>query len=1143
MNYNDLIASRRSTVCLRTPVSVFIICLLMTGPLCRAQLSTTGTIAGTVVDQNGAVVVGASVTITNKGTNAITTATTNSTGSYSVVGLSNGYYDVTITGQGFGTFVETSIYLEPAATFTVSAVLRPGTTTASVTVSASSAPVQTTTSEISNMVSGEEAADLPLNGRNYEGLGQLMPGVINTSPDSAMGIGGFATSNYLNINGGGASGTLYTVDGIWNENTGNMTQTTITPNPDEIEEIKVLQNNFEPKYGLMGASVVMVQTKSGTSSFHGGAWEFLRNTFLDARNFFVPPSVGVSPEEWNIFGWNIGGPLFIPHRYNIGRQRTFFYFNQQWVRQKQEGVVTGATPTAAMRGQGIVGNNAVFPAVGSGSPYLTAANGGWLRDPSQPSSNPCNANVQTGCFPNNTIPGSRINQGALALLNAIAPLPNNQGTGFNNYINTLPAITKQLDEEVKIDHYFTQKYRVTGEYLYEGQNAVNPNAARMGSPFSTNYDVFLSDNQLAQLQLTQIYSSSMTNQTSVAMNNYNITHDFEGLISGSQISNYNQKFPYTGGYLEDRLPHVTFSNGWSQFGTSANNTIPRATDLEDTFTDDWSWLRGKHFLQAGGTLLFGTKRQWATVANTTGDVNFNGSFTGNAIADYLLGDAATFAQGSNGLRKYIHYTIVSPYFQDRWSATRRLTITGGVRFFRMPFPAAQQGYTAAFNPALFNPAAVPTVATNGILSGPNSTNYANGIELNGENGVPINIANGREFYWAPMAGFALDVFGNGRTSLRGGFGITYSRNGGMGAACSQGCVSFPVLTQTNLINTTFPNVTGGTAPPPTAGSVSGMPTDYQVGRVETWSLSVQQQLGTNFILSIAGAGDVAKHLNGSYNINQPPPVVLSGVSYDFNPNLNLSSYAPAYYGPYQGYSTINWFNPIIKENWSALELSLRHPVGHNVYLTVAYTWSHNLDNAGGFQNAYNLRSAYGNSTLDTPQVFNASVIYSFPAFASGWRHAVLGGWKYSDMTTIQSGSFLTMSLSGPNLGLATRPNLLGVLSYPKHWKPTEYPASQQQWFSVGTPANPVWAKPAAGYFGTVGNGTILGPGTIVSNMALYKDFPVTERTKLQFRAEYFNVFNHTNPNAPTTSFGSGAFGQITSAKDPRIGELSMKFIF
>ncbi len=899
-------------------------------------MTTTGTINGTVADPSGLAVVGAKVSITNTGTRAVTETVSNSAGSFSKVGLPSGHYELAVTSAGFNTFKEVGIYLEPAGVYSVNVALQVGAVTAEVTVSASSAAVQTTTAEVSSTVSGEEVEALPLNGRNYQGMGSLMPGVINTSPQAAMGTGGFNTSNSLNVNGQGSSGSLYTVDGIWNENTGNMTQTTIMPNPDEIEEVKVLQNNYDAKYSLMGASVVIVQTKSGTGTFHGGAWEFLRNTALDTRNFF---SATISPEEWNIFGWNLGGPIFIPHYYNANRQKTFFYFNQQWAKQKQASVINGATPTALMRA-------GTFPTTG---PYAKTIN-----DPSA-------GGVP---FQGNQIPANRINQADLAYLNALAVLPNNQSNAFNNYINTRPALLDQFDQEIKVDHNLTSKLRLTGEYFYEGQESNLSAASRMGSPFTTNWDIFKTDNQLAKIQLTQFLSPSMTNQTSIASNSYDVTHDFAGINSVSQIPGYSQHFPYTGGYLQDRLPHVTFTGGWSQFGTSANNTIPRATDLENTFADDWSWMHGKHFLEAGVTLLLGTKRQWATGANTTGDASFNGTFTGTPIADYLLGDAATFAQGSGGIRKYIHYPIYTPYVQERWNVTRRLTFSAGVRLLYMPFPHAQAGFMADFDPAHFNPANSPIVSPSGILTPTPNYNPTNGIIFNGKNGVPLNLTNTHNYYVAPAVGFAWDITGKGRTSLRAGFGITYNRNGGMGAACSQGCVNYPIVQSTNLINTNFPNPLGGAAAPLTANSVSGQVLDYRVGQIKTFSLSLQQQFGSNWILSIAGAGNRSRNLQTSLNINQPGP---SG-AFDFNPNLNTNQVTSAYYAPFQGLGSISFSEPVGRDSWSALEFGLRHPVGHNLYLTAAYTWSHNLDNTGGFQNVYHPALAYGNSSLNTPHV-------------------------------------------------------------------------------------------------------------------------------------------------------------------------------
>jgi Carboxypeptidase regulatory-like domain/TonB-dependent Receptor Plug Domain len=304
-------------------VLVFVLILLPAPFQCKAQFTNTGTIDGTIYDQSGAFVAGVNVTITNAETGTATHNGSNSSGRFSQVGLPPGNYEVTVSSPGFGTLKETGIHLDPAGTYTVNVTLKPGATTSTVTVTGSAAQVETTTSEISNTVSGEEVETLPLNGRNFQQLGSLMPGVINTSPASALLTGGFITSNYLNVNGGGAKGSLYTIDGIWNENTGNMTQTTIMPNPDEIAEVKVLQNNFSAQYSLMGASVVTVQTKSGTGTYHGVAWEFLRNTALNATNYFAKkPSV----LHQNIYGGALGGPFFIPHLFNTTRDKAFFLY-------------------------------------------------------------------------------------------------------------------------------------------------------------------------------------------------------------------------------------------------------------------------------------------------------------------------------------------------------------------------------------------------------------------------------------------------------------------------------------------------------------------------------------------------------------------------------------------------------------------------------------------------------------------------------------------------------------------------------------------------------------------------------------------------------------------------------------------------
>jgi hypothetical protein len=1139
---------------------LFLICSLWIGafmPSAWAQLTTAGTINGTVVDPSGAIIAGAQVAIVQTGTGTVTKTVSNSGGNFVQVGLNSGHYEVTVSDPGFANYRQTNIYLEPMATYTVHATLKPGDVATTVTVTGSEAEVQTTTPEISNTVSGEEAQELPLNGRNFEQLGSLMPGVINTSPVATMGTGGYSTVNTLQVNGGTTTGSngsseygaIYYLDGLWISSNVVHDENIVTPNPDEIAEVKALQNNFSSQYSLMGASVVVVQTKSGTGEFHGDAWEFLRNTDLNATQYFSHSPTNM---DWNIFGYDIGGPLFIPKIYEAGRKRTFFYFNQQWVRQKAGSQATGASPLAEMRGQGTPNGELLFPGTsaspiaGIGGPYGVA----FLTDPKLPAGH-CNSKTNdSSCFAqdgsgNWIIPANRVDPNALALLNALVPLPNNLAGGTYtstsssaDYLNVNPNLTDQVDLFGKVDHDLTSKLRLSGEYMVEEQTFTGANAARFGTPWTTNYDIFETDDQAFQVRLTQILSSTMTNQTSASIGIFDGTHDFGGVHLLSQVPGFHQTLPYSGGYLQNYLPDIAPSAPWTAFGTSSNFIVPRATELHDTVTDDWSWMHGKHLLQAGFTLLLGTERHWASPHPVEGNFSFNGYATGYSMPDYLLGLASGFQQNSSGARTIAHYKIASPYVEETWHVARRVTVSGGLRYSFMPWPNEQAGIIDDFNPALFQPAKAPTISINGTITSPaGSYDPANGIMLNGSNGVPLNLSDAHKSYWSPTAGFAWDIFGNGKASLRGGYGLTYYETASQG--CDEGiCLSYPTINQTTLSNSNLDDPAGAATAPTIPGESGIDLNSYRASHIHTYSMSLQQQFGANWIASIAGAGSMQRAGSASININQPLPVTVNGVAYDFNPNLNnlnKQGYVAGYYGPYQGYGAITYYENIGLSNWNALELSLKHQTTKNLYVTAAYTWSHGMDNYGGIQNSHNIPASYGNSGNDVPQVFTASIIYYLPTLQHSrwWMRESLGGWQYSDMTTLQSGGFSSVGLTGPTIGIATRPNQVGAITYSKNWR-----SSTNQWFSPSA-----FAYPNPGYFGNLGNGTIQGPGVEDYNMALYKTFPLTERVRLQFRAEFFNVFNHSNPNGPNTTFGNTAIGEITGEKEAREGEGSLKLSF
>jgi hypothetical protein len=1089
-------------------VPVLFLSLLLFAPSVRAQLSLTATISGSVTDTTGAAVASAKVTITNEGTGVGAETQSNTDGTFVMPGLPVGSYRVTVAKEGFQTYVEEHIDLHPTVVTTVAAVMKVGQVSTEVTVSASAVQVQTSTPEVSSSVSGAQVQTLPLNGRNYQSLSALMPGVTNTSPDTALNQGGFLTSNVMSINGQGLSGTMYYLDGIWNMNTGNMTQTTITPNPDTVDEVRVLQNNYGVQYSLMGSNVVLLQTKSGTSQFHGTAYEYFRNTSLNARNFFAPT---VPTLQQNIFGYTIGGPVYIPQHYNTDKSKTFFFWSEQWSKQHQASVVLGADPTAEMR---------------SG-----------LFTETKPLMNPQTHQPFPLVGPNQyQIPSSMLNPNSLALLNTLAPLPNNPSGGFNNFINLTPTINSTRDDEIRVDHNFNQKIRLMAEYLDERQTNGNSYDTFLGSPYTTNSNPVTTQNQLAQVHLTATLSSTMVNSTSVAMNNYVVSLAAAGIYQRSQVQGFNEVLPFEGGFGSNRLPQINFSGGWAPLGWVYNLPLDHASDLEDTLTDDWSWLRGNHFIQAGMQIVFGTKRQTAFSASN-GQWAFNGQFTGDPIADYLLGDAQNFTQTSTEARPYVHYPIDSPYVQDRWRATKRLTLTAGLRIEYLPATHAQHGYISIFDPAKYNPAQAPVVNKDGSVTPTSNYNPQNGLIFNGEGGYPLNFSNAHAWDWAPSVGFAWDVFGDGKTALRGGYGITYNRVP-TGTDCSYFCgINYPLVSSLTIAPAPFPSPLGGNVAPPSAPTLDSQDLNlYPAAMVQSYSLSVERQFGASWYTSMAFAGNTSNHVGEYYNINQPMP----DPPYDYNPIINTGVFAYAY-APFLGYGSItsNVSPGIIR--WDALEVSVKHPMAHGLFMSVAYTYQHGLsdqrgtsffENSNTMQDIYHSRNNYGTTNLNVPQILTASLIWNLPWYknAHGFAGAALGGWQYSDITTIQSGFALDPGLSVANQGLATRPdrvasNINGMKTF-------------SEWFNTAA-----FAAPPAGYFGNAAPGSIVGPGTVNFDMALAKDFHLGEHAVMNFRSEFFNIFNHTNFNGIQNTFGTGNFGQVTSAADPRIVEFALRLQF
>ncbi len=635
----------------------------------------------------------------------------------------------------------------------------------------------------------------------------------------------------------------------------------MTPAPGKlIDQVKVLQNNYGVQYNMMGGAVFMVHTKEGTEAFHGQAWYFYRDGKFNALNYFVLPGNN-PPFKWNIGGAGIGGPLFIPHVFNTHKDKTFFYLNGQYVHQDTYAVTSATAPTVDEM-------NGIFPAE--------------IHDPVTQNDFPSSPGGPKGT--QWTIPQSKIVPAAQALLKALVPAPNFTATcptlptttnidvvclSTGDYVNDKPVLFKQLNLMGKVDYIISPRLRLTAEYYREGVRNDLASAARMGSLYPNNWDIFYNNDSVAQIHLTQTLSSTMVNQTSVSMDRYIVTHTYGGIHFASQVPGFSENLAYPStiiGLPGQWLPDITFSGGWTPFGANSNDTQWRTAYLAEALTDNWNWQRGKHSFAAGGTFVLGSSRINAEADNTSGTFNFNGNATGTAIADFLVGFANTYVQGNTVVRKRLTYPIYSPYAEDQWKILPRLTLTLGVRYSYMPFANADQGFATSFNPTSFVAANAPQIDTFGrILATPN-WNPINGLVYNGLSGVPSNISNAHKNYVSPSVGFALDLYGDGKSSLRGGFSINYLKSGSS-SDCEANCIGLPVVNQIELSNANFPNPLNGKTTIPTAVSVYGEDMKHiQAAQIYSYSLSVQQQFGPNWIAEIAGAGIAGRKLPLELNV-------------------------------------------------------------------------------------------------------------------------------------------------------------------------------------------------------------------------------------------------------------------------------------
>ena len=1126
----------------------------------HGQSSTAGNITGTVRDQAGAAVANAEITAVDDKTGASRNAKTNDDGFYSIPGLPAGVYTISTAPSGFKKTVRTNVELHVSENLTVNLDLQVGQVTETVTVTSEAAPVELRSGEVSSLVSEKQVTELPLNGRNYAQLALMVPGV---SPVTQAGAGGnFGTRGTgldsgvdMSVNGNQSNTNLWTVDGVNNMDVGSNRTLLVFPSVDSIQEFRVERNSFSAEFGQAQGAVVNLITKGGSNEFHGSLFEFYRNDSLNANSFFLnragQPKAAL---DYNNYGGNFSGPII--------KNRVFFFWSEEWRREDRGQVLSAMVPTALEK-QGIF----TGPLTGN-LPHIP----GTCHEVPNPNPPPA---LITVCdpFPGNRIPTAQLSPAGLAFVR-LFPDPNT--TGSPNWTSSQLQPIRTRQDLVRGDVTITDKMNLMVRYINEKWTHDAASGNFWGdSPYPTLASDWSQPSHSFAVKLTNTLSDRAVNefQFSIAGNDIIIATNPETQALQDEIaSKIPSVFPHGGdGLIGGTVPSLFwgaggYANIWHQ--------APWA-NREDLYIwkDDFSLVFGNHDFKAGGLFSHNFKDEPGSGAgggNQQLSIQGCGEQTGHCIADLLLRDTVlvNYTEIANTEIAEGRWRDFEFYFNDTWKIHPRVTLTLGLRYSTFAPAWEKDNRISNFIPSLYN----GTDFNSALVT-------ADEAEALGFGRATVNTYKQG---WQPRVGVAWDIFGNGTTAVRAGFGRYMSRSNviedllrltgnppwtttvSAGSGWNGSGVTLANCPTCRSLDTINPGLAGNVAGVAANANFASVDPNFKPPESYQWNLTISHQLFKDTVLEASYIGNHGLHI-WRRNVNRndiPPNQVCRGAACTAGlgdaraqiaqaalhpiPNDPIGDRAGRLIQdnrPLQGIGNVSTAESNGNSSYHAMQLWLNRRFSDRLAFQASYTWGHSISDVSltSFTNTtsdpYNFRSDKGDADLDRRHTFVGNIVYVLPRFQQWGKAAeyILGDWQLNGIASYFGATPIELVTGANNLGVASavgqRPDYTGAPLY-------LHTSDARQHLNPAA-----FAIPPAGRIGSLGKGSVRGTPITTIDFSLAKNWRFKERYGIQFRTEFFNLLNHTNFNGYDIDTRNQSFGLLNSALAPREIQLGLKFTF